>query len=100
MLSDLLSPAVLRSNHVRLPSTSATKGGAGQVLRPGADSLLLITSGRHGSGRLLDVLGLRLDFDFRERLCLCHVPINTSYEFLFYPVVRITLWQWLWGIVP
>ena len=98
-VTDLLLPAVLQSNHVRLPSTSTTKAGAGQVLRPGpihCYSSLSAAMVPEVYSMFPACVWISTFATFCASVVLFPLTL-LPYEFLFYPVVRTTLWQWLWG---
>jgi hypothetical protein len=93
-LSGFSRLAVLRLNHVRLPSTSATKAGAGQVLRPGP----VHRCSSLPAAMVPDVYSMfsaRVLISTFATVCGSVVlfPLTLlPYKFVFYPVVRITLW--------
>ena len=102
VLSGFSRLAVLRLNYVRLPSTSATKAGAGQVLRSGP----IHHCSSLPAAMVPDVYSMFSAWVWistSATVCASVVVFPLTllpYKFVFYPVVRITLWQWLWGIAP
>ena len=98
-LSGFSRPSVLRSNHVPLPSTSATKAGAGQVLRRGP----IHCYSSLPAAIVPDVYSMFPACVWISTFASLYASVVLfpltllPYEFFFCPVVRITLWQWLWG---